>query len=149
MTTSSVPRSPLTEQELVRRLLVEAAIAQGFSLRLEQHLGTRRTVTRIVRPVRIERSQVTDASDLLVTRTADAREIGTPLDEAGDISLVTTQLDAEEEQRGAWRVGDTVRDTEHGLGVIQSFPPDEPDMVVVRFDGPGASNFPLTRLEQR
>lgn len=149
MTTSSAPRSPLTQHELARRLLVEAAIAEGFSLRLEQHLGTRRTITRIVRPVRLERSQVADTCDMLVTRSPDSREIGTPLDEAGDISLVTTQLDADEEQRGAWRVGETVHDDEHGLGVIQSFPPDEVDMVVVRFDGPGSSKLALTRLEAR
>jgi hypothetical protein len=132
-----------------RRLLIEAAIEEGYPVRLERRLATGRTSTRIVQPVALEApGGDTTGKGTLVTRTSDHRQTTTSLDDGDEVSIVTTRFRAEDERRGPWRVGDAVLDTQYGMGVVQAFRDEgDGDLVVVRFDAGGPKRLPLERAE--
>jgi hypothetical protein len=134
-----------------RRLLIEAAIEEGYLVRLERRLATGRISTRIVQPVALEAPDGdTTGKGTLVTRTSDRRQTTTTLDDGDEVSIVTTRFRAEDERRGPWRVGDAVRDTQFGMGVVQAFRHGgDGALVVVRFDADGPKRLPLERAELR
>lgn len=150
-TTEDPRRDGNRSRRCARRLLIEAAIEEGYPIRLERRLATGRTSTRIVQPVGLEvPSGDAAGKGTLITRTSDLRQTTVTLEEEDEVSIVTTRLRAEDERRGAWRVGDAVLDTQFGVGVVQAFRDDaDGESVVVRFDAGGLRRLPLGRAELR
>lgn len=135
----------------LRRLLIEAAIEEGYPLRLERRLTSGRTSTRIVQPVELDAGGEGGAGRAtLVTRSSDYRQSTTVLEESDEVSIVTTRLRIEDERRGPWRVGQAVRDTEFGPGVVQAFRGvEEGDCLLVRFTTGAPKQLPFDRAELR
>jgi hypothetical protein len=134
-----------------RRLLLEAAVEEGYPVRLQQRVAIGRTTTRIVRPVELQPpGPGSDGEGFLVIRLADTRELIVDLDQVDSVSIAGGHLPAAEVRRGRWSLGDAVFSLRSGLGMIQAFRGEgDREAVIVRFDAHGVEALPLRDAEIR
>jgi hypothetical protein len=138
------------EQRAYRRLLLEAAVDEGYLVRLQKRVGIGRFITRVVQPVTLQPDEGGESAGVLVTRLLGTREASFPLDQIDEVSIAADHLPIEQVRRGGLAVGDPVAHPQFGFGVVQAFRASgEHTRVLVRFEKSGVRILSLQHVRLR
>lgn len=124
-----------------RRLLLEAAIEEGYLVRLVKRSGAVSSTTRIVRPLELLPDPASpDACPNLKARVHALRDAVFEIESMDEVSVADALLAPEQRSGGGLTLGDPVLHPQLGPGVVQAFLGD--GGVRVQIGGEGGARTP-------